>query len=94
MKEFSYQIEDENGLHARPAGKLATCAKRFASEVRVCTNGKTADGKRLLSLMSLGAVQGSTLEFCIFGEDEEEASRTLEGYCGELLKGGADGNRE
>ena len=45
MKQFTYLIGDENGMHARPAGKLATYAKRFVSDVSVSANGKKADGK-------------------------------------------------
>ena len=81
MKQFSYQIEDPNGMHARPAGALATFAKRFSSEVRISCGERTANGKRLLSLMSLGATHSSTLHFSISGEDEELAARELEEFC-------------
>ena len=50
MKEFTYTIQDKDGMHARPAGRLAMCAKQFASSINVKANGKMADGKRLISL--------------------------------------------
>ena len=81
MKEFTYTIVDKDGMHARPAGRLAMCAKQFASDVSVHANGKTADGKRLISLLMLGGVLGTTLTFCITGEDEEKAARELEQFC-------------
>lgn len=81
MKQFTYQITDPNGMHARPAGMLATFAKRFHSDVRVKNGEKEADGKRLLSLMSLGATNGTELIFCITGEDEELCAQELERYC-------------
>ncbi len=81
MKEFTYDIEDAHGMHARPAGKLAVFAKQFRSNIRVFANQKSADAKRLISLMSLGAVQGTELHFVIEGEDEEEASAALEAFC-------------
>ena len=81
MKQFTYRIEDPNGMHARPAGMLATFAKRFDSNVRVEANEKTADGKRLLSLMSLGAVHGTELTFSVSGSDEEKAAAELEKFC-------------
>lgn len=81
MKEFSYRIEDPNGLHARPAGQLATYAKRFLSDIKVRANGKEVDGKRLLALMSLGATHGTELSFSVVGEDEEAAVLALEVYC-------------
>ena len=81
MKQFSYQIEDPNGMHARPAGALATFAKRFVSDVRVSVGKKEADAKRLLSLMSLGATLGTTLQFSITGDDEVLAAQELEQFC-------------
>ena len=81
MKEFTYIIQDKNGMHARPAGKLATFAKQFSSQIKVSTNEKEADGKRLLSLMSLGATHGAELKFTVTGEDEDEASTALEAFC-------------
>ena len=83
MKEFTYTIVDKDGMHARPAGRLAMCAKQFASDINVKANGKTADGKRVISLMMLGAVLGTTLTFCISGEDEEKAAAELERFCHE-----------
>ena len=85
MKEFTYTVKDKNGMHARPAGKLATFAKQFPCEIRVQCNEKEADCKRLLSLMSLGAICGSELHFTVTGEDEEDAARALEQYCRETL---------
>ncbi len=83
MKEFSYTITDPNGMHARPAGKLATFAKQYTSQIKVEYNGKEADGKRLLALMSLGAVCGTQLKFTISGDDEESAAHGLESFCKE-----------
>ena len=88
MKEFTYTITDKNGMHARPAGKLATYAKRFSSDIRVRTNEKEADGKRLLSLMGLGATHGTMLTFVISGEDEDTACEELDRYCRESWNDG------
>ena len=81
MKEFTYTIVDKDGMHARPAGRLAACAKQFASVISVRANGKTADAKRLIALMMLGAVCGTTLTFSINGEDENRAALELENFC-------------
>ena len=90
MKEFDFEIKDKNGLHARPAGMLATVARGFESEIRVISMGKEADGKRLLSLMSLGAKCGSQLHFKISGSDEEAACQALLKH----LEGGLSENEE
>lgn len=87
MKQFTYRIEDPNGMHARPAGALATFAKQFLSDVRVRANQKEADGKRLLSLMSLGATLGTELTFVVSGEDEETAASAIEAFCRAQMRG-------
>lgn len=89
MREFTYRVTDPNGMHARPAGKLATYAKQFDSDVRVRAGEKEADAKRLLSLMSLGASFGTELHFRVTGSDEEKACESLERYCRESWKDGA-----
>ena len=81
MKQFTYQIQDPNGLHARPAGALAKVAKGFSSHIAVKSGEKEADGKRLLSLMSLGAIHGASLCFIIEGADEKIAAAELEAFC-------------
>ena len=89
MKQFTYRIEDPNGMHARPAGALATYAKRFLSDVRVRVKDteKEVDAKRLLSLMSLGAVSGSDLVFSVVGSDEDVAASAIEDFCRAQLGG-------
>ena len=42
MKQFSYIIKDEIGLHARPAGLLAKEAKKYQSTVTLSCKGKSA----------------------------------------------------
>lgn len=39
MKQFSYVIKDEIGLHARPAGLLAKEAKKYQSTVTLSCKG-------------------------------------------------------
>lgn len=80
MIQFTYQIKDPNGMHARPAGKLATYAKQFCEDIRVQVNGKEADAKRLLALMSLGAGAGAVLTFTVTGDNEEETAKQLQEY--------------
>ena len=85
MREFTHTVNAENGLHARPAGALANCAKQFKSTVTLKTAKKDADAKRLLSIMSLGAVKGTEIKFIIEGEDENEAEKALGDFCAEHL---------
>lgn len=77
MIKYTFILKDKNGLHARPAGKLCALCKSLDSEIRVKTPTKEADGKRLLSLMSLGARHGTEIVIEIEGGDEEKSERAI-----------------
>ena len=78
MKEFTYTITDEAGIHARPAGLLVKEADKFKSSIEIQTaSGKSADAKRLFAVMSLGAAKGDTITVKIDGEDEDAAETAL-----------------
>lgn len=72
MKEFTYTIKDELGIHARPAGMLVKCAKGCASCIRISKGGKTAEATRLMAVMGMAVKQGDTVKVVVEGEQEEE----------------------
>ncbi|MBQ8525892.1 MAG: HPr family phosphocarrier protein [Clostridia bacterium] len=80
MKEFTYTITDELGIHARPAGLLVKEAGKYNSRVTIECNGKSADGKKIFSVMSLGVKCGNTLTVKLEGDDEVEASMGMEEF--------------
>lgn len=86
MKNLKFEIESQNGLHARPSGQIVKEALKFKSDIKIelkrGSEIKTADAKSLFSIMGLGAKKGEVLYITISGEDEEIASRKI--Y--ELLK--------
>lgn len=85
MKELSYTIKDEQGIHARPAGELVKLAKSFASEIQIGKDGKMVDCKKIFGIMGLGAKQGETVDFTFSGEDEEQAMAAVEKFLNENL---------
>lgn len=80
MKSFEYVLQDELGLHARPAGLLVKAASAFKSDIKVSNGTREVDAKRIMAVMSLGAKQGQALTFFAEGPDEGEASETLEKF--------------
>ena len=80
MKTFDYTITDALGIHARPGGELVKVAKPFASKITLSCNGKTADAKRLIAVMSLGAKQSHVVAVNIEGDDEDAAAETMEKF--------------
>lgn len=80
MKEFQYVIQDENGIHARPAGLLSRKAQSFQSETQVSFEGKSADMKRLFALMGLNIKKGAKISVQVNGSDETIAAKELEDF--------------
>ena len=80
MKEFQYVIQDELGLHARPAGLLVKEAGKAQSRVTMKKGDKQADCKRIFAVMSLAVKQGDTVTIVTEGADETEASARLEAF--------------
>lgn len=85
MTTFQYTLTDPHGLHARPAALLAKAATAFASQITVTSPTGAADGKRLMSLMKLGAGHGTVLTFRLEGPDEKEAAEALKSFLRERL---------
>lgn len=85
MKQFSYVITDEIGIHARPAGLLAKEAKKFASKITMEAEGKSAEVTKLMSVMQLGVKKGTEVVVKAEGEDEEAAILQMETFMKENL---------
>ena len=78
MKEFRYTINDKNGIHARPAGLIVQCARGYQAVLTLKLGEKTADCRKLFSLMQLGVKCGDEITVTADGPDEESAVRELE----------------
>ena len=74
MEEFSYEIHDELGMHARAAGMLAKLASGYKSNIMIGCEKGTADAKRLITLMKLGIQQNTEVKVTTEGEDEKAAA--------------------
>lgn len=85
MKQFSYIIKDENGLHARPAGMLTKEAKKYQSAVTISCNGKSAAAGKLMAIMGMGVKRGDSVEVTIEGADEDTAATELQKFFRENL---------
>lgn len=70
-------LASKSGLHARPAAIFAREAKEFQSQITLSKNGRTANGKSILSLLTLGAEQGEQVMLQTDGEDAALALERL-----------------
>ncbi len=77
MLTISHKIKDENGIHARPAGLLATEAKKFNSDIFIVMGEKKANAKKIFEVMSLCAKGNEEIVISISGEDETKAFDAL-----------------
>ena len=80
MKEFKYVVQDELGLHARPAGLLVKEAAKYKSAVTLDSGVKKADAKRIMAVMSMGVKKGVEVTVTIEGEDEDVAFEAIQKF--------------
>ena len=85
MKQFTYVITDEIGIHARPAGLLAKEAKQFQSTVMLTCKGKSAAATKLMAVMGMGVKHGDSVEVSVEGTDEDAAYEAMERFFRENL---------
>jgi phosphocarrier protein HPr len=77
MVEKEAVIVPQAGLHARPAAMFVKEAKGFDSDIVVVKDGKEANAKSSLKLMTLGAKHGDKVGIRAEGEDEVAAVDAL-----------------
>lgn len=85
MKEFSYTLTGDKGLHARGAGRLVQEAQSFNSNITIVYNERIENLKRLFTVACLGASKGDFVTVRAQGSDEAEACEALETYFRENL---------
>jgi phosphocarrier protein len=71
-------VQNQLGLHARPASMFVKMATRFKSEILVVKEGEEVNGKSIMGLMMLAAGPGTTLTVTAEGSDAVEALSELE----------------
>ncbi len=77
MLSEEIEIINQLGLHARAAAKFVGTATRFESKITIAKDGKSVDGKSIMSVMMLAASVGSIVEITADGPDEEEAMNAI-----------------
>ncbi len=70
-------IENETGLHARPATEISKEAMKYKCDVKFVVSGKTLNAKSPLMIMAAGIKSKSEMEIICDGEDENEALENL-----------------
>lgn len=81
MKQTSgrFEIKNRLGMHARAAAEFVQLANKFDAEIRVRKGDVEANGKSIMSILTLAALQGETIEVAASGVDCQEALDALGG---------------
>ena len=70
-------VQNQVGLHARPATFFIQKANEFKSSIWVEKEERRVNAKSLLGVLSLGIVGGTEIDIIADGSDEQEAVDSL-----------------
>ncbi len=70
-------LENEVGLHARPAALLVKQAATYDSTITITHMDRVADAASLLQVLQLEAGHGSSVHIEAVGDDEDQAVADL-----------------
>ena len=70
-------VQNQVGLHARPATFFIQKANEFKSSIWVEKDERRVNAKSLLGVLSLGIVGGTSIDLIADGSDEQEAVDSL-----------------
>ena len=77
MKKQTTTVNNQTGLHLRPAGILCRTAMLYKSHIALTFGSTTANAKSVLSVLSAGVKAGDVVEITCEGEDEQEAMEAM-----------------
>lgn len=86
MKESKVTLQNEEGLHARPAAMFVRRANQYASDITIVSDGEEVNGKSIIGIMSLGIFSGQEITLQADGADEDEAIADLVHFVENELK--------
>ena len=70
-------VQNQVGLHARPATFFIQKANEFKSSIWIEKEERRVNAKSLLGILSLGIVGGTSIRIIADGADEQEAVEEL-----------------
>lgn len=71
------KVQNQVGLHARPATFFIQKANEFKSSIWIEKEERRVNAKSLLGVLSLGIVGGTTIKIIADGVDEQSAVENL-----------------
>lgn len=77
MKKQMVVLENQTGLHLRPAGTVCKTAMEYKSHITLNQEEISANAKSVLSVLGAGLKTGDQIEIICEGEDEQEALEAM-----------------
>ena len=71
-------VQNESGIHARPAALIVETAGKFKSNVFFIKDGMRANAKSIMNIMLLAAEMGAVIRVEAEGVDEEDALSAMD----------------
>lgn len=72
------KIENELGIHARPAALIVKTSNNFNAEIVLEKDGNTVSGKSIIGLLTIEGNPGSQIKITATGVDAIDAIEALE----------------
>ena len=86
IMEKKVKIQNETGIHARPASMLVEEASGYEAAIKIVYDGQEVNAKSIMGVMSLGISQDVEIVVQAEGGDAEEAVNAIV----ELIQSGFD----
>ena len=77
MVEKTAVVKNSAGIHVRPSGVIIEAVKQFSASISAEANGFSVELNSVMSLLSLGLVQGDEVRLRVDGKGEEETADRL-----------------
>ena len=77
MIKETIMLDNETGIHARPATEIAKIAMKYKSDINLVVNEKKINAKSPLTIMAAGIKSKTEIEIECDGEDETDAMEEI-----------------
>jgi phosphocarrier protein HPr len=86
MISKDYIVTSTEGIHARPATKLARLAKEYRSNISLKKGDRVVKLNSMLNILTIGAKSGDRITIIVEGEDEQMAFAAIDQFLTEELR--------
>ena len=73
-----FKVENQYGIHARPAALLVKAAGKYQSDIFIEKDGNKVSCKSIMGLMTIEGYPGSTMQVTASGCDAHKAMNEIE----------------